>query len=157
MRQIKKVTPEEALERLEEQCMRAERSTGEARQKLRQWGIAPDEAERIIASLVKRRFIDDSRFARAFVLDKLRFGHWGRVKISIHLRAKGIDTRTAEEALDLINEDEYRTILAALLTARSRQLDMTDYNERAKLYRFGLSRGFESSLVAAEVRRLRDN
>lgn len=41
---------------------------------------SPDASERIIARLLKERFIDESRYTRFFVNDKLRFNKWGRDK-----------------------------------------------------------------------------
>ena len=41
-------------------------------EKLRGWGIAGHKAETIVQHLVDTRFIDDSRYARAFVSDKDR-------------------------------------------------------------------------------------
>ena len=71
---MKKVSPEQALVRLEELCVRAERCEAELRRKLMQWAIVPADADSIIASLRARRFLDETRFAAAFVRDKYRFG-----------------------------------------------------------------------------------
>ena len=86
----KPISPQNALSRLEDLCARSEQCSGEARKKLSGWGIAPTDAERIISSLVERRFIDDSRFCRAFVRDKLYFARWGRRKIQLSLAHKQI-------------------------------------------------------------------
>ena len=88
---IKQLSPEKALMRLEELCARAEHSSGELRRKLYGWRISGTDADDIIESLRRRRFVDDERFARAFVRDKYRFNHWGRLRIRIELRAKGVD------------------------------------------------------------------
>lgn len=143
------VTPEKALIRLEELCARAEHCTYELRQKLRNWSIMPDDAEEIIASLQKRRFVDDARFAVSFVRDRYRYAKWGRVKIRIQLRAKHIDPDVIEDALVEINEHEYLDILRALIKAKARTLpDITSYESRTKLFRFALNRGFESNLIS---------
>ena len=85
---MKQISAKDALVRLETLCARSEQSTGEAREKLRRWGILSADAEKIIDSLVDRRFIDNARFARAFARDKIRFSKWGRIKVSQKLREK---------------------------------------------------------------------
>lgn len=148
-RKPKEVKPEQALVRLEELCARSEHSSGELRTKLRQWRIAPADAEEIIESLTARRFVDDSRFARAFVRDKYRFARWGRIKIRLQLRAKGVDTDTISEALELIDSKEYSRILARQLLARMRRSpNVQDPAERQKIFRTMIAKGYEPSLIA---------
>ena len=151
---MKQGSAKEALVRLETQCARCEVSTGEAREKLRRWGIFPDDAEKIVDSLVDRRFIDDGRFALAFVRDKIRFSKWGRIKVAQKLREKGVGRDTIAEAMDEFDEDEYRTILSEVLAARmERNPELIEsYEGRTALFRFLLGRGFESSLAAAVIR-----
>lgn len=148
-RKPKEVKPEQALVRLEELCARSEHSSGELRTKLRQWRIAPADAEEIIESLTARRFVDDSRFARAFVRDKYRFARWGRIKIRLQLLAKGVDTDIISEALELIDSKEYSRILARQLLARMRRSpNVQDPAERQKIFRTMIAKGYEPSLIA---------
>ena len=92
-------TPEEALSALMRLCARAERSQGDARRLLRGWGIREAEAERIVERLVRERFIDDTRYAEAFVREKLRLSGWGAYKIRTALRRKQIAPETIDAAL----------------------------------------------------------
>ena len=117
---MKKVSPEQALVRLEELCVRAERCEAELRRKLMQWAIVPADADSIIASLRARRFLDETRFAAAFVRDKYRFGKWGRRRIVMALRQKNIQSDVIDCALGEIDEEEYRQILAALLRYKAK-------------------------------------
>jgi len=54
--------------------------TFDARQKLQRMEIEGEEADVIIASLTKDKFIDDARYASAFVRDKSRLAGWGSAK-----------------------------------------------------------------------------
>lgn len=157
LKQRRPITPEKALERLENICARSEQASGELRRKLRQWGIAESKADEIIDSLIDRRFVDDERFAGAFVRDKVRFARWGRRKIRQALYQKGIASETISKALAEIDEDEYESVLAAILSAKARTAyDITTYEGRTQLYRHGLSRGFEPDLVARLLRALHE-
>ena len=83
-------TEQEALLRLSSLCSRSEHSSGEMRDKLRRWGVDSETSERVVARLVSERFVDDERFCRFFVRDKIRFDRWGRRKIEQALYAKGV-------------------------------------------------------------------
>jgi len=151
---MKQISVKEALVRLETLCARSEQSTGEAREKLRRWGITSDDADKIIDSLVNRRYIDDARFARAFVRDKIRFSKWGRIKVAQKLREKRVGAEHIAAAFDEFDPDEYMKVLAEVLDGRLRRnpVLIADYEGRTALYRFLLTRGFESSLAAAAIR-----
>jgi|InofroStandDraft_1065614.scaffolds.fasta_scaffold01034_32 regulatory protein len=149
----KKLTEEMALQRLESLCAGGEHCRHELSEKLRKWGMFPDESERILDSLERRRFFDDSRFASAFVRDKLLYNKWGRMKIVMALKAKRVDTTLIDEAFDEIDNDDYREIVRDFLSARARTIKAGfTYEGRTKLYRAGLSRGFESSIVSGLVK-----
>ena len=89
----KPITEAAALRRLEAVCAKSEHSAGEMLDKMRQWNL-PDEAQaRIMETLTKGRFVDDARFAEAFVHDKIAFNGWGRRKIEQALWMKHVDER----------------------------------------------------------------
>ena len=149
------VTPEKALIRLEELCVKAERCESEARTKLRTWKISADDTEDIINSLIRRRFIDDARYASAFVRDRYRFARWGRRRIVLELRRKRIASEHIEEALDEIVEDEYIDILEHLIKAKSARMERPlNYDDRAALYRFAAGRGYEPDLISRILKKV---
>lgn len=150
----KQLTEDEAIARLETLCARSERSTFEALQKLRQWGISDSASRKIVQLLTEERFIDDARFARSYVNDKLRFSGWGRIKIKLNLRAKRIADDIVADALAAVDEEEYVEVLERIIGSKaSRMTDLDTYEGRTRLYRWGLSRGFESPLVAVAVKK----
>jgi regulatory protein len=135
---------QEAYNRAAAYCSKAEHCTSEVAEKLRQWEVTPDVAERILRRLTEERYVDDERYGRAFVRDKYRFAKWGRMKIATALRAKHIDTDIISAALDDIDEDEYIGILRNLLAAKRRTISgSNDYERTGKLMRFALGRGYE--------------
>lgn len=149
----KVIAPEKALIRCEELCARAERCEHELREKMRAWRIDSRDIDAIINSLVTRRFLDDSRFARAFVRDKYRFARWGRRKIVMTLKQKRIDSDIIDEALEEINQEEYTSILRSLLRAKAAHMERPlSYDDRMKLLRFAVARGFETQLVSSLLR-----
>lgn len=153
MKVRKPITPEQAMVRMEELCARAEHSSGEIMQKLLRLGIFPSDAERIVRSMTQRRFIDDSRFARAFARDKMEYARWGKRKIALALYQKRVSRELIAEALDSLDTERYRLILHELIAAKKRNLAEPDtYEGRTKLFRFAASRGFEPDLIASALR-----
>lgn len=142
---MKQLSETEMLHRAAAYCSAGERCIQDVQKKIEAAGLSKEENDRIIDRLVKEKFIDESRFGRSFVNDKLRFNKWGRIKISYELQKKRIPASIREEVLDSIDEQEYHEILFALLKSKqkaTRGKDERDvYN---KLFRFAAGRGFDS-------------
>lgn len=146
--------PEVAQAKLEELCAASERCSWELMTKLHRWGIRGAEASAIIDRLAKDRFIDDERFARAFVTDKYRFSRWGRIKIRAALYAKRVPSWMIDEAMDEVDDREYADNLLQLLRAKRRAIgeEAATYEGRTKLFRYGASRGYELPLIASAIK-----
>lgn len=148
------MTPQQALARLQGQCSKAELCSGQVRKKLLKWsagnvaeGKSPftvEEMEAVLESLQKDKFVDDARFANAYVRDKARFSKWGRVKIAYNLKALGVDAAIVNETLSVNSSLFEGDTLLKLLEAKCRSLDKgcTVEKKREKLLRFALGRGF---------------
>ena len=149
----KKITANDALARLEALCARAEQCTFDLRMKLIGWEIPSAEHNKILTSLKKNRFVDDQRFAIAFCRDKYRFSRWRRRKIAYTLKTKNISSATISNALDEIDNDEYKSILIDIIKTKARMIKNVDnYDGRTKLFRFAVSRGYEPSIVAEVIK-----
>ena len=81
---MKQISESEMLHRAAAYCSASERCIQDVEKKIKAAGLAGEESDRIVSRLLQERFIDESRFARYFVNDKLRFNKWGRVKINYH-------------------------------------------------------------------------
>ena len=145
---------EKALVRLEELCARSEQCSWDLKEKLRRWKVEPPY-EPIIESLSERGFVNDERFARAYVRDKYRFDHWGRLKIVKGLIAKRIDRNTIDIAMREIIARDYALNCFNLLKAKRKSLspELSSYEMKQKMLRFAAARGYEPNLVI----RLLDN
>lgn len=136
-------------------CSRSEKCTSEILGKLKLWGLSSEETEPVIEKLKDEKYLDDERFARAFVKDKFRFNHWGKQKIAHILRAKNISPEIQELAFEEIVEDDYSDDLRKLLTDKAKTIKSKDkYDKRNKLMRFALGRGFESDKIYVVLKEL---
>ena len=133
-------------------CSLSEHCIKKVREKLVQWETPKEFIDTIIEKLLEQDYINEERFARAFVKDKFRFNHWGRIKIQTHLRALEISSENIAKAMEEINEQEYVEILDEIVEKKRKTIKKgTDYEIRAKLLRHALSRGFEYDLIASKL------
>lgn len=145
---MKELTEKEALCKAAAYCSASEHCRSEVASKLKAWGMSADEQESILQQLVQERYIDESRYARFYVNDKFRFNQWGRTKIAMSLKQKGIASGTYSEWLDAIPEDDYLAVLRELLQAKQRSVKArNEYELNGKLIRFALGRGYEMSAI----------
>ena len=144
----KDMTEQEAYLQLAALCAQAEHCQQEMRDKMRRWELDETVQNRIVARLVKERYIDDERYARAFVKDKIRYNKWGRCKVQQALWQKHVDADIQQRVLDEIDEKEYLDILRPLLKQKRKSIKAeSDYELNQKLIRFALGRGFGFDII----------
>lgn len=130
------------------QCSHREFCIDDIRSKLALWGLDKDYADKVIKTLIDEKFIDETRYASAFVRDKFKYNKWGRFKIAAHLKSKKISEDTITEALSSIDNDQYINFLRRLLEDHRRTVKAKNkYDLKSKLLRYGLSKGYESSIL----------
>ena len=144
-----KITDEKvALTKAEHFCAYQERAQQEVRDKLYDWGLWPDAVENIIVNLIGGNFLNEERFAKAYVQGKFKQKGWGRIKIKQGLKLKKIPDALLKKALATIDADEYTAMLAKVLQKKAALLKEKDpYKRRYKLQQYAMSRGFESDLI----------
>ena len=144
----KDMTEQEAYLQLAALCAQAEHCQQEMRDKMRRWELDESVQNRIIDRLIKERYVDDERYARVFVKDKIRYNKWGRRKVQQALWQKRIDADIQQRVLDEIDEKEYLDVLRPLLKQKRKSIRAAnDYELNQKLARFALSRGFTFDLI----------
>jgi regulatory protein len=144
----KEISEQEAYLQLTALCAQAEHCQQEMRDKMKRWNVDENVQNRIIARLIKERYIDDERYARAFVKDKIRYNKWGRRKVQQALWMKRIDDEIQQHVLDEIDEKDYLDVLRPLLKQKRKGIKAdSDYELNQKLVRFALGRGFTFDVI----------
>ena len=142
------MTESEGKTLAERYCSGAEHCCLEVRQMLERRKAESADIERIIKYLIKEGYIDESRYAAAFVHDKVRFAKWGTAKIAQALWQKRIPWAVADEALSQIDEDEYMAALNDVVQSRYRAAKgATEYERKMKAMKSVCTRGYEPALV----------
>lgn len=144
----KEMNEQEAYLQLAALCAQAEHCEQEMRDKMKRWELDETVQNRVINRLTEERYIDNERYARAFVKDKIRYNKWGRRKVQQALWMKRIDTDIQQRVLDEIDEKEYLDVLRPLLKQKRKSIKAeNDYELNQKLVRFALSRGFTFDII----------
>ena len=144
----KEMTEQEAYLQLAAICAQAEHCEQEMRDKMKRWELDETVQNRVIDRLTKERYIDNERYARAFVKDKIRYNKWGRRKVQQALWMKHIDNNIQQQVLDEIDEKEYLDVLRPLLKQKRKSVKaQSDYELNQKLVRFALGRGFTFDII----------
>ena len=140
----KECTVEEARLKAEAYCAMSEHCTDDVCRKLEQWGAPLAEFDSILEHLKKEKYVDDRRYAIAFVRDKYRFNQWGRIKIAQSLRLKQIGSEEIKLAMEEVDETEYLDILTSVIRRKLPAVKaVNDYERKGKLVRFAVGRGYE--------------
>lgn len=145
---------EDALQLMAGLCAKCEQCEADLRDKMRRRGLSATDADYVIDYLYEHNFLDMQRYANAYVRDKFRFNHWGRIKISIMLRSKRLPKYIIDNALAEISDKDYYEKILHLSQSMSRSLQLEDYNDRTKLIRRLYSRGFEPALIRTAIEEL---
>lgn len=149
----KPLSPGEALNKAAAYCTLCERCISEVKAKLTAWGVPQSEQERIIARLIDDKFIDEERYCRAFVNDKMKFNRWGRIKIIAALREKHLPQEYIKQALENIDEDAYLQALRETIDIKRRELKgKDDFATQQKIIRHAASRGYEPALIISTIK-----
>lgn len=143
---------EEALAALMRLCARAEKCEGDARRLMRRWGLRDEEAAKVLTRLVAERFIDDRRYAALFVREKMQLSGWGIYKIRAALQRKEVAREIIDAALAEVDGARMGDRLCEQLRRKLRTTRaQTPYELRNKLFRYGLSLGYEFDTVREAV------
>lgn len=145
---MKQKTEQEAFLTLAALCAQAEHCQWEMTEKMRRWELPEEAQARIMERLTKERYVDDERFARAFIKDKIHYNKWGRRKVEQALWQKHIAEDIRQQTLDEVSNEEYLDVLKPLIKQKRKTIKAkNDYEINQKLMRFALSRGFTFDII----------
>lgn len=154
-RGLKKLTASEVRKKIYHYCAYQERSHQEVKNKLYDLELSSSEIEELISHLITEGYLNEERFAKAFVGGKFRMKNWGRIKIVNALEAKGLTKNCIRIGLQEIDDADYLRTIELLIY---KKLDQTDegniYVKREKLATHVIQKGFEPELVWEIVKKL---
>ena len=145
------------MPRLLSYCAYQERSPAEVVQKMRGFGLEASEQQGLLTQLRELNYLNEERFVQAFTSGKHRLSGWGTRRIGMGLAAKGINKEAIKEATTGLNDTEayYERLLDVLQRRYNAQYSRLPNPEAyQKLFRMGISRGYEVDLVKRAVKQV---
>ncbi|MDQ8005777.1 MAG: RecX family transcriptional regulator [Pedobacter sp.] len=137
-----------ALQKAANWCAYQERSQQEVRDKLYEWQMKPTEIEEIISTLISENFLNEERFALAYVSGKFKIKKWGKIKIKQGLKLKRVPEPIIKKALSSIDGDEYFETLKALFEKKQQvEKEKNAIKRQFKLVNYLYSKGYEKDLI----------
>ncbi|MCX6258422.1 MAG: regulatory protein RecX [Bacteroidia bacterium] len=145
---MNKYSKNEGLLKAKHLCSKQEFSKSEMLKKLLSWGLNENQANDIIQKLIHENYIDESRYAACFFMDKIRLNKWGKIKIKYELRGKGLSENLISEAENSIGEKEYLQMIRIELEKKIKATAaINTWELNGKLLKFAASRGYEPDIV----------
>lgn len=151
----KTYTVEEALVKLQKYCSYQDRCHKDVDQKLKEMQMIPQASEQIILKLIEGNFLNEERFAMAYVRGKFRIKKWGKRRLVSELKKRQISKYIINKALNQISEDDYKATFETLAERKATSiLGSSKLKKKKKLADYLLYRGWESHLVYEKVNQL---
>jgi regulatory protein len=151
----KRLSKEEALQKLRHYCGYQERNHKEVKEKLYGFGLRKQDVEEAISILIEENYLNEERYANAYVGGYFRNKQWGRVKINYELKQKGISEYCIRNAMKEIDDEDYMRTMRELINKKREQLideELKPFQINNKILQYLLQRGFESQLVLRLLR-----
>lgn len=138
----------QAYSKMAHLCSRSEQCSADIRKKILAYEIVEEIVDEIIEKLIEEKYIDDSRYVRAYVNDKFKMNKWGKLKMRYYLHSKGLSDETIQNGLDSIDEDKYRDLLVKTMKSKAKTIKSKNkFEKMGQIIRFTQSRGFEPELI----------
>ena len=155
MKNYKSYTVEEATKALENYCAYQERCHKEVEKKLHELKMIPEAREKIILHLLQHNFLNEERFAKTFVRGKFRIKKWGKYRLTLELKKRGVSKHNINLAISQIPDSTYIEAFNDISKRKFDALRETNVlKKKKKLADYLLYRGWESHLVYAKVNEL---
>ena len=150
---IKKIDYQKALEKAMRYCVYQERCILDVENRLLAWGLVKSHWDKLIDVLIEQDFLNENRYIEDYVRGKFLIKKWGRNKIKAGLLQKKIRGAEVDKQLMKIDEKEYLKTIKYLIESKKALLNQKDDLElRDKLYRYLLSKGYESEIIVSELK-----
>lgn len=132
-----------AKEKILKYCAYQERSQKEVKNKLYEMGLYTDQVNELMLYLIQENYLNEERFAMHFAASKMRQKKWGRRKIEVALKEKGVAEKLIKQSIAALNKIQYSSNLEALIEKKDRTLKYSsEYERKQKLIRYFLGRGY---------------
>nr|WP_262908162.1 regulatory protein RecX [Epilithonimonas sp. JDS] len=144
----KSYTFDEIKQKIVNYCVYQDRCHAEVEQKMRDFLLIPEAKDEIFLYLIKENYLNEERFTRSYIRGKFYIKHWGRTKIKMNLKMKGINEKLISNSMDEIDESDYeKTVVKLYQNYFSSQKGLQEYQKKSKTIKHLLSKGYEYEII----------
>lgn len=144
----KKYSRKEAKLKAADYCAYQERSQQEVRDKLYSYGLHYNDVEEVISELITENFINEERFAQAYVGGKFRIKKWGRLKILQGLKQHRISDYCIKKGMQEISDEDYLSTIESLIDKKRSSINVENqFVANQKIAAYLHQKGFETNLI----------
>ena len=130
------------------------RSIAEFREKLNKRGFSEDIINELTADFKKRGLLDDAKFAKMWLENRINLKPMGKLRLKQELKAKGVSEFDIDDAIDNL-KDQFDECQAAKALAQKRMRQLSGLDKITivrRLSGFLGRRGFSYESVAKAVK-----
>ena len=147
---------EKAYMKLKHYCGYQDRCHQEVKEKLYSLKLGKVTVEMLLSRLIEEDYLNEERYAKAFVGGHFRQKQRGKVKIAYALKQKRVSEYNIKKAMKEIPEEDYLAVAEKLITTKWNTLKNEQYiNRTVKTMAFLQQRGFEPGLVQSILKKFR--
>ena len=141
-------TAKQAYSKMARLCSRSEQCSADIRKKIAIFELPEETIDEIIINLKSEKYLDDERYAKAYIKDKFRFNKWGKIKLRHNLRMKGVSENYIQAGLDEIDIERYKKVLIKTMKDKAKTIKKKEkFEKMGQVIRFAQTRGFEPELI----------
>jgi len=138
----------QAFSKMARLCSRSEQCSADIRKKIAAFELPEEAIDKIIENLKAEKYLDDERYAKAYIKDKFRFNKWGKIKLRHNLRMKGVSENYIQAGLDEIDIERYKKVLIKTMKDKAKTIKKKEkFEKMGQVIRFAQTRGFEPELI----------
>ena len=151
----KTLTPSQAKPKIEKFCAYQERSHQQVKRKLMGYGLNYLDADILLVGLMQSNFLNEERFAMAYVRGKFKIKGWGKTKIKQGLKREGVGEKLIQQALASLGMDDYLKTLDTLAEKKWPLIKGNSHLERVfKLKRYLVGKGYDFEAIDRAIARV---
>jgi len=139
----KYISKEEAIIKARTFCNYRERCHKELKDKLYSFGLWAQDVEYVIGQMMEENMLNEERYARSYVRGHFYQKRWGKYKIQVELRQKGIYDNLISLAMSEIEEDDYEKTILHLIEVKKRSISGTKNEIKNKISRYLMQKGYQ--------------
>ncbi|NAW51352.1 RecX family transcriptional regulator [Elizabethkingia argentiflava] len=144
----KNFTFQQIRQKLINYCIYQDRCHVEVEEKMKEFFLVPEARDEILLYLIRENYLNEERFTRSYIRGKFYIKHWGKLKITNHLKAKKISEKLILMCMDEIDDRDYmqqvRKMVDKILHSYS---DLSEYHKKHKIMHFLMSKGYEYETI----------